>query len=86
MITDTADVSISIDQSVLKALMIPFGVIMFYVCGHGPPQRLLAKENHAVETFRFQASHEPFDVGVEIRTSGRKPQWFAAIVVQQLPE
>ena len=52
--------------------MIPFFMIMGSEVHQRLLQRSLSKEDHTVETFGFHGSEIAFEIGVQIRTSGRQ--------------
>src|SRR5262249_15337005 len=54
------------DELVSQSLMIALAVIMSNEVLNGFPQRLLAEEDHAIQTGLLDAAHKSFRVGVQI--------------------
>ena len=50
--------------------MIAFMVVVFDIFFQRSPQLPWSEEDHPLETFRFEASHEPFLVRIQIGTAG----------------
>jgi len=63
-------------KSVVFSLMSAFMMVVSDIFCDGMLERGFAKENHSVEAFFFDRFHESFSERIEIRTSGRKRQWF----------
>jgi hypothetical protein len=59
------------DQPVPQPLVIALGVIVGDEVANGCPQRLLAKQNHALQTRFLNGPHESLGVGIQIRRSWR---------------
>ena len=55
------------DQLVGQALMIPFPVVMDEERGCRSSEGVFAEEDHSIERFGFDRSHEAFQVRIEIR-------------------
>ena len=58
------------DQPIPQLLVIALGVIVDEVI-NGCPQRLLAKQDHALQTRFFNGSHESLGMSIQIRRSWR---------------
>jgi hypothetical protein len=58
-----------VDKFVLESLVVSFRVIMIDEFRERLFQRCLAKEDHSIEAFRFQASHEPLEMCIAIGAS-----------------
>ena len=51
--------------------------------GYGSSQRLLAEENHPIETFAFYRKNKPFDVSVQVRRTVRQANDSSSGIVDQ---
>ena len=66
-----------IDDLVFQALMVSFRVVMREIFSDRVSQLCLIEKDHSVETLRFDTSHKPFDVRVEIGGSRGQEKGFA---------
>ena len=57
----------SLDQLVLKALVIPLLMIVRDTLREGPPEVAFAERNHPIETLLLNGAHEAFGVSIRIR-------------------
>ena len=62
-----ADFLTWINQLIAQSLMVPLSVIMFQELADSPAQRRLAEEDEPRKGFVLEASHEPFQVWIQIR-------------------
>jgi hypothetical protein len=62
----------SLNQTVLKTLMISLAMIVAEIGLDSPTQHVLAEENHPVQAFLPQASPKSFQMRIEIRRMGRQ--------------
>ena len=69
-----------IDDLVVEPLVISLGVIMVQELVDSIVQRLLAEEDHSVQAFGFDTSHEAFQMGIQVGTLGRQSHRFDAFV------
>ena len=63
--------------------MVALSMIMMNEFGYGSSQRLLAEENHPVETFAFYRKNKPFDVSVHVRRTVRQANDSSSGVVDE---
>jgi hypothetical protein len=61
-----------LDELIVKPLMVSFRVIMGNEISSGVTQRSVTEKDHAVKTFFFYGSNETFEMGRQIRRSGRE--------------
>ena len=78
-----ADIVAWIDQSVVQALVISFGVVMREVLGDSPAQRPLAEEDHLAQALFLDRPDESLDPSIEVRGAGRKAKWLGSRILQQ---
>ena len=58
---------LDIDQSIAQSLMVSFVMIMFQELADSRAKRRLAEEDKPRKGFVLEASHEPFQVWIQIR-------------------
>lgn len=75
-----------LNQPVLQALMIPFGMVVVNVLVDGMPKHLCTEEDHPVETFFFNRSDKAFRKGIQVGTSRRQANRLDAGGFEDLPE
>ena len=68
---DGSDFRAGIDQFVFQTLMVPLGVKIGRMLVERSPQRTFTKEDHLIQCFGFQTSHESLQMSIQIRTSRR---------------
>lgn len=73
--TDMPFCRLALDQFVVQSLMIPLAMIVSDKFPDSPPVMVLAKRDHAVQTFLFDRSDEPFGVGVGIGRPDLRQAW-----------
>ncbi len=69
---ETAHVLVRFDQRVFETLVVALSMIMMNEFGYRSSQRLLAEENHPIETFAFYRKNKPFHVSVQVRRTVRQ--------------
>ena len=79
----TAHVLVRFDQRVFETLMVALSMIMMNEFGYGSSQRLLAEENHPVETFAVYRKNKPFDASVPVRRTVRQVNDSSSGVIDQ---
>ena len=62
-----ADFLTWINQLIAQSLMVPLSVIMFQELADSRAKRRLAEEDEPRKGFVLEASHEPFQVWIQIR-------------------
>ena len=60
------------DDLIVEPLMVSLGMIMLEESVDSSSQRFLTEEDHSRKRLGFEAVHEPFNVGIQIRTSRRQ--------------
>jgi hypothetical protein len=59
---------------------------MIHIAYCGGLQRFLSEEDHALQAFLLQASHEPFNVRTQIRGSCRQAERIHSDILKRAPE
>ena len=71
------------EELVVETLMIALGMIMSQILVDHIMERSFAKHEYAIEGFLLDRAHEPFAVGVQIRTAGRQADRFHPTILEQ---
>ncbi len=79
-----ADLFLRVENTIAKALMVPLVVIKFHELVDGSAQRVLAKEDHAIQAGFRDAAHKTLRVSVQIGGSGRQPDGFHTLLFQKV--
>ena len=75
-----------IDQVIIETLMIPFVMIVCQKLVDRIAQRVLSKEDHAIQSALLDGAHKPLRVSIQIRRARRQLYCLDTFLLQEVAE